>query len=167
LTQEITQATAPSETGPAAEEGKLTRRRFLISGTMAAGLVASAGVATSFAWQFAYPAAAKVSTVQILGTSLSRLTPGSRLTLNLGGNEVILINRDGEVRAFSTVCTHLGCRVSWKENEQHFFCPCHQGIFDAEGKVVSGPPPRPLDEFKVEIKGGSVYVSVPKAEGGA
>lgn len=166
MSQEITQETAPSETGQAAEEGKLTRRRFLVSGTMAAGLVASTGVAGSFAWQFVYPTAAKVSTVQVLATSLSRLPPGSRLTRNLEGNEIILVNQDGRVRAFSTVCTHLGCRVTWQTNAQRFFCPCHSGVFDADGKVVSGPPPRPLDEFAVEVKGGSVYVTVPQAEGG-
>ncbi len=167
MSQEITHGTAPPETEQPDEEGKLSRRRFLVSGTMAAGLLASAGVATSFAWQFVYPAAAKVSTVQVLATSLSRLSPGSRLTRNLEGNEIILVNQDGHIRAFSTICPHLGCRVAWQENQQRFFCPCHSGTFDADGKVVSGPPPRPLDEFAVEVKGGSVYVTVPKAEGGA
>jgi Rieske Fe-S protein len=44
-------------------------------------------------------------------------------------------------------CTHLGCTVNWKEDAQAFICPCHDGKFGADGRVLSGPPPRPLDKF--------------------
>lgn len=44
-------------------------------------------------------------------------------------------------------CTHLGCTVNWKEDERVFSCPCHDANFDAEGTVLDGPPPRPLDRF--------------------
>lgn len=44
-------------------------------------------------------------------------------------------------------CTHLGCTVNWKDEAKAFLCPCHDAKFDATGKVLGGPPPRPLDRF--------------------
>ena len=147
------------------EAPKVTRREFLTSAAMATSLAASAAVAASFGWRFVYPAAAQVPTVQVLAMALTKLPPGTHKIMNLAGNEVVLINRDGKIRALSTVCTHLGCRVGWEEGRQRFFCPCHLGVFDADGKVVSGPPPRPLDEFAVKIEAGNIYVTVPQKEG--
>lgn len=61
-------------------------------------------------------------------------------------SEVYYAARDesGEIRVMSSVCTHLGCTVRWEEQSKHFICPCHGGIYDAEGEVVSGPPPKRL-----------------------
>jgi quinol---cytochrome c reductase iron-sulfur subunit, bacillus type len=53
-------------------------------------------------------------------------------------------------------CTHLGCTVNWSENDQVYLCPCHDAKFDQQGKVLDGPPPRPLDrfaEFRVDDDG--------------
>lgn len=44
-------------------------------------------------------------------------------------------------------CTHLGCTVNWREDALAFICPCHDGKFNSDGKVLSGPPPRPLDAY--------------------
>jgi len=66
-----------------------------------------------------------------------------------------------EVRVFSDVCTHLGCRVSWHADQEHYISPCHDGHFDILGKVISGPPPRPLDEFVTKIEGGELFVQLP------
>jgi Rieske Fe-S protein len=60
--------------------------------------------------------------------------------------------------AMSNVCTHLGCRVRWVPDQDGFFCPCHNGVFDAEGAVVSGPPPRPLDRFETKVEDGRLFV---------
>ena len=145
-------------------EQKVTRRDFLTSAAMATSLAASGVVAASFGWRFVYPAAAQIPTVQVLATALTRLPPGTHKVLQLAGNEVALVNKDGKIRALSMVCTHLGCRAAWQDNRQQFVCPCHNGVFNTEGKVVSGPPPRPLDEFAVEIKAGNIYVAVPQKE---
>ena len=53
----------------------------------------------------------------------------------------------------SNICTHLGCRVRWVSGQEEFFCPCHDGVFDIDGNVVSGPPPRPLEAFTVNLRG--------------
>lgn len=72
-----------------------------------------------------------------------------------------------EVRAFSDICTHLGCRVTWHADQGHYVSPCHDGHFDKMGNVVSGPPPRPLDEFMTRVENGNLYAALPpiKREG--
>ena len=60
--------------------------------------------------------------------------------------------------AMSNSCTHLGCRVRWVADRQEFFCPCHNGVFDKEGNVVSGPPPRPLDRFEVKVENDQLMI---------
>lgn len=68
---------------------------------------------------------------------------------------------DDEVRVFSDICTHLGCRVTWHPDQEHYISPCHDGHFDLLGKVVSGPPPRPLDEFGTKVENGNLFVQLP------
>ena len=60
--------------------------------------------------------------------------------------------------AMSNICTHLGCRVRWIASEQIFLSPCHFGKFDREGKVISGPPPRPLDRYEVKIENDQLWI---------
>lgn len=65
---------------------------------------------------------------------------------------VVFIDRDGQdYRVLSGVCTHLGCGVQWNAATSQYKCPCHGGIFDRAGRVVSGPPPRPLDRLNVRV----------------
>jgi Rieske Fe-S protein len=73
---------------------------------------------------------------------------------------VFVVHLEDEFKVFSGICTHLGCIVKWEENKNRFYCPCHKGIFDKTGKVTGGPPPRPLDEFTVEMDDNLVFVKV-------
>jgi len=69
------------------------------------------------------------------------------------------VMRDKEgVTAFSLICTHLGCTVQWQEGKQQFFCPCHDGYYDRNGDVISGPPPMPLEQLQAKIVGDEVVV---------
>jgi menaquinol-cytochrome c reductase iron-sulfur subunit len=78
--------------------------------------------------------------------------------------ETVFLVWDGarDVRVLSATCTHLGCQVLWDASKKHFQCPCHGGVYDASGKVVAGPPPRPLTvvEARVDGKDDSVLVRV-------
>ncbi len=67
--------------------------------------------------------------------------------------------KDGSLSAISASCTHLGCVVSWIEDEAIFKCPCHDGRFDADGRVISGPPPRPLKRHPVKIEEGLILIA--------
>ena len=73
----------------------------------------------------------------------------------------VLRKSESEVRVFSDVCTHLGCRVTWHPEIKHYVSPCHDGHFDIAGNVVSGPPPRPLDEFVTKVEDGNLLVMLP------
>ena len=68
-------------------------------------------------------------------------------------------NKKDDLIAISAGCTHLGCIVTWDEVQQVFKCPCHDGRFDAEGNVLSGPPPAPLKRHPAKIENGKLYVS--------
>lgn len=70
----------------------------------------------------------------------------------------VLRESEKDARVFSNVCTHLSCRVSWKEDEKAFVCPCHDASFDIEGDVIHGPPPRPLDELDTKLEDETLYI---------
>lgn len=63
-----------------------------------------------------------------------------------------------EFTVFDPRCTHLGCPYSWDEAKKEFECPCHGGVFDAGGAVVSGPPPRPLDRYAWKVASGRLLI---------
>ena len=65
---------------------------------------------------------------------------------------------NGKLCAFSSVCPHLGCSVSWHDEKNNFVCPCHNGQFTAEGKLLAGPPPRGLDQLEIKVEGGMLMV---------
>lgn len=64
-----------------------------------------------------------------------------------------------EVIAISAGCTHLGCIVTWDEDAKIFKCPCHDGRYDEEGRVISGPPPAPLRRHKIKIEDGKIFLA--------
>lgn len=66
----------------------------------------------------------------------------------------------GEPTVFSSRCTHVGCNVIWKSDEDRFICPCHGGAFSPEGEVLAGPPPEPLRRLPSRIENQKVYVQV-------
>jgi Rieske Fe-S protein len=72
---------------------------------------------------------------------------------------IILRTAQGELRAFSATCTHLGCIVQYRSDLQQLWCACHNGHFDLNGTNVAGPPPRPLDAFAVNVRGDQIVVS--------
>ncbi len=70
----------------------------------------------------------------------------------------VLSDNGRDFIAMSNICTHLGCRVRWIADQQIFLSPCHFGVFDREGKVISGPPPRPLDRYEVKIENNQLLI---------
>ena len=73
----------------------------------------------------------------------------------------VSISPAGGVIVLNGRCTHLGCAYGWQtegRNAGTFFCPCHEGTYTRDGTVVSGPPPRPLDELQSRIDAGQLLV---------
>ncbi len=71
-----------------------------------------------------------------------------------------------EVVAFAPQCTHLGCAYRWDARNGSFLCPCHTSTFSVEGKVLSGPAPRPLDRYRAKVEGGKLLLG-PVEEAGS
>ena len=70
------------------------------------------------------------------------------------------------VTAFGPQCTHLGCAYHWDERGNRFVCPCHTSFFSIEGKVITGPAPRPLDRYQVRVEGNKLLIGeIAKAPG--
>jgi menaquinol-cytochrome c reductase iron-sulfur subunit len=65
---------------------------------------------------------------------------------------------NADATVLSPICTHLGCPVSWQADRSSFVCPCHGGVFDANGKNVAGPPPRPMDPLESRVEAGQLLV---------
>ena len=65
---------------------------------------------------------------------------------------------DSELTVYSNMCTHLSCRVTWRDDIDVYFCPCHDGRFNKEGEVVAGPPPEPLYDFETKVEDGTLFI---------
>lgn len=76
----------------------------------------------------------------------------------VGGQAAIVVRTPQGFRAYSAICTHLGCIVGWDAQRHQIACPCHAGYFDLNGRPVAGPPPRPLAEFGVAVVNNEVMV---------
>jgi cytochrome b6-f complex iron-sulfur subunit len=66
---------------------------------------------------------------------------------------------DGELKAFAATCTHLDCTVQYRPDMRHIWCACHNGHYDLNGGNLSGPPPAPLEQYDVNVRGDEVVVS--------
>ena len=72
----------------------------------------------------------------------------------------MVIRTPKEFKAYSAICTHLGCLVDWESQKHEIICPCHAGTFDVEGRNVSGPPSRPLPLYQVNVVEGKAFVKL-------
>jgi cytochrome b6-f complex iron-sulfur subunit len=101
---------------------------------------------------------------KVLVGQLKDLPPGSSLTATYMQQPVIVFNADGQLGAFSAICTHEGCLVAWSRDRRLLLCPCHGGVFDTSGQVVEGPPPAALLGFNVVVEDGSIYLNGVRGE---
>lgn len=112
---------------------------------------------------FAYlipPKQAEVEVSSVKAGKLSEMEKESGKIIKFGTKPVILIRTaNDEVRAFSATCTHLDCTVQFRKDFGMIWCACHNGKYDLNGRNISGPPPRPLDEFRVVVQGDEILVS--------
>ena len=151
-----------SETGATAPQpaaNALPRRKFvnLLLGT---GLVASIG---SFLYPIvrylAPPKLPDLGNDAVMAARVSDLKSNSAKMFRFGTRPGLLIqSAPGEYRAMSATCTHLGCTVQYRPDIKEVWCACHNGLYDLNGHNISGPPPRPLEQFDVQVRGDEIYV---------
>jgi Rieske Fe-S protein len=124
----------------------------------------SAGVAGSILYPILRylvpPDVPEAATRSVTDGKASTLVPNSGRVFPFGSTPAIVIRTPGgEYRAFSAVCTHLACTVQYRPDLQQIWCACHNGHYDLNGRNVSGPPPRPLEPYDVNIRDDEVVIS--------
>jgi cytochrome b6-f complex iron-sulfur subunit len=139
-------------------EKKLVSRRRLIAYIWigAAVLVLGELIGGIFAFLWPRRKGPKVETVFIAG-KVSDFKIGEVVAFRKEKSFVVRL--EGGFLAISSVCTHLHCIVNWNEITKKFECPCHGAKFNKEGEVLEGPPPRPLDLYKLEVAAGNVVIN--------
>jgi len=101
---------------------------------------------------------------QTVELPLARLPAGGRHTLSVFGQPVEVSRTESEVIARSLLCTHWGCVVRWDDEGRVYRCPCHEGIYDAEGRVISGPPTKPLPRVPATVTATAIVFHRPPAK---
>jgi len=150
------------------EEAQVTRREFcnFLGVTSAALFVGATGFAAKTVLESKQTEL--FTPARIEGAEL--LSPGSALNFRYptAKDTAILVRLlDGSYRAFGQKCTHLSCPVYFDRSHQRLECPCHEGAFEIEtGKVLHGPPPRPLDEVTLDVRANGEVWAVGRTAGG-
>jgi Rieske Fe-S protein len=153
-------SSTPSKSLGENEPGAIPRRRFL-------DLVLGGGVA-AIAAGFFYPFCRFILPPQGRGASQNsfvaakkgELAPNSSKIFPLGSSAGILIRTlQGDYRAFTATCTHLACTVQYRPEVGQIWCACHDGLYDLMGRNIAGPPPRPLEQYRVDLLGNDIVVS--------
>ena len=148
--------TSPGSTGK--EKPDFGRRWVdLILGT---GVVATIASFIYPAIRYVIPPPVSESTnLSVVAARVGELKNNSGKVFRFGSEPAILIRTStGQYRAFTAVCTHLGCTVQYRPDLHEIWCPCHNGIYDLQGRNISGPPPRPLAQYQVHIQGENIVV---------
>ncbi|MBS0265186.1 MAG: ubiquinol-cytochrome c reductase iron-sulfur subunit [Planctomycetes bacterium] len=147
------------------------RRSFLSMLTMALGLSGGYGALALMAARFLYPAKPPARQWMYVA-AIGGLEQGGSVLFSAPNGQSISVTRlaeDGVVEDFialSSICPHLGCKVHWETQNRRFFCPCHNGAFDAAGEAVSGPPAdshQNLARFPLKVENGNLFIEVPLA----
>ena len=144
-----------------------SRRQFLASSVAAiAGILLAGLYFLRDSLLFLTPAARKKEFIKYLVAKVDEIPIGKAKKITIRNKPVFIVHLPEGFKVYSGICTHLGCIIKWKEREKYFYCPCHKGVFSKDGTVLSGPPPRPLDEFKVETDKSLVFIWIEKRKRG-
>jgi cytochrome b6-f complex iron-sulfur subunit len=142
---------------PQPESGRRRFVNFLMSTSLGATVIAIVYPIIEF---LIPPKAPEAAQSNVVVGKVSELKPNSGRIFKFGTQPgIVLKTQTGEVRAFSATCTHLNCTVQFREDMQHIWCACHNGHYDLNGKNIAGPPPRPLEQYSVNLRGDEIVVS--------
>ncbi len=138
-----------------------TRRDFLnwFLGTTAGAFILSILYPLS---RYLIPPKSEESSARNVTLSIKpqEMKPNSGQIFRFGSQPAILVSTPaGELKAYSAVCTHLACIVQYRSDLTEIWCACHNGHYNLNGKNVGGPPPKPLEEYAVNVRGDQIVVS--------
>jgi len=142
------------------DDSKVSRRSFInyiLGGGMVATIVSALYPLIGFIMP---PKVREVMKSSAVAGKVGDLAPNSGRIFRFDDRPGILVKTpQGELKAFSAICTHLACVVQYREDLGHIWCACHNGHYDLNGVNIAGPPPRPLEEYKVDVRGEEVVAS--------
>jgi len=153
----------------APDEG-VTRRGFYTSAIFAMGAVMTAALGAPAAAYLLLGARKQAAEDWVDFGDIAKLAEGEPVEMvgrrnHVDGWKVVsekvtawVVRKPEGVIAFGPQCTHLGCAHHWDQDQKKFICPCHASLFSIEGKVLSGPAPRPLDRFDLKIEGNRLLL---------
>jgi cytochrome b6-f complex iron-sulfur subunit len=137
----------------------LLRRRFVEA------LLGGGFLATAIAFIYPVlrylipPQTSDLGSDSVVAGRVGELKPNSGKIFRFGERPGLLIRTaSGEYRAMSATCTHLSCTVQYRDDLHQVWCACHNGTYDLNGRNISGPPPRPLLGFDVQVRGQEIFV---------
>ena len=105
------------------------------------------------------PKTADLGGDSVVAGRVGELKPNSAKIFRFGSRPGLLIRTaSGEYRAMSATCTHLSCTVQYRDDLREVWCACHNGKYNLDGRNISGPPPRPLEAFEVQVRGEEIFV---------
>ena len=106
------------------------------------------------------PARSEANITNVVAGKVDELGPNEGKIFRFGNRPGLLVRLpNGEFRAFNAVCAHLQCTVQYRDDLSQVWCACHNGLFNLNGEVLSGPPPASLEAYQVDIRGDDVVVS--------
>ncbi len=153
-------ATNHTNKNDSTSESKISRRDFL-------GWIIKSGLFTTFigmvapALTYLWPVTRGGPVAGLVDAGNASDIPvwGSK-KISVGGSAILIFRTPQESKAYSAICTHLGCIVAWNDQLHKIECPCHAGTFDTEGRAVGGPPPRPLPVYNVKLIGEKLFIKL-------
>lgn len=149
---------ANDETSETVDHGRRNLLNWFLSTTAGAFLVS----VTYPLSRYLIPPEVEESTANTVTLALKppEVKPNSGQIFRFGSQAGILVkDTNGELKAFSAVCTHLACIVQYRSDINHIWCACHNGHFDLNGRNVEGPPPKPLEQYVVNVRAEQIVVS--------
>jgi Rieske Fe-S protein len=149
---------SPGMNAPTSEPAPV-RRRF-VEVLLGGGLLASVA---SFLYPILRylvpPAPPDLGSDSVVAAKVGDLKRNSGKIFRFGNRPALLIlTAEGEYRALSARCTHLDCTVQYRDDVHQIWCACHNGFYDLNGRNIAGPPPRPLENYEVFVRGDEIVV---------
>ena len=138
-----------------------TPRRKFLNTLIGGGFVGYLGSALYPMFSYLRPPKVPEANVNSIKAGIASEFPlNSGQILKFGRKPVILVKTDnGNFIAFAGTCTHLDCIVQYRQDTKQIWCACHNGVYDLRGRNVSGPPPKPLEEYSVNVVNDEIIVT--------
>lgn len=136
-------------------------RRRVLNLLLGGGLLTTFGAILTPIVNFVMPPKIKEAVQNsVVAAKVGEIPLNSGKVFRFGSKPGVLVHKaSGDYVAFSAICPHLQCTVQYRDDFKHIWCACHNGHFDLTGKNIAGPPPRPLEAYKVDVSGEEIVVT--------